>query len=123
MRCFRTRPSFAWLALITLALHGALSFGHVHLDGIEQEAPAADAAQACEAPSHQQCPPPAHHSDTCAICWKMTIAGSAVIPAPPAIPVASVAHAIHAPDRDASLVAASVPSHFHARGPPHEVAL
>ena len=64
----------ALLALAALVLQIVLSFGHVHLHGVVQSAPAAI--------TH-----PSDNDDYCAVCASIFLASSAFAPAPPQLPV------------------------------------
>jgi hypothetical protein len=95
----------ARLALFSLAIQIALSFGHFHAIA----APTAPSIQSAQ----QQLPAPApdtghHPDDLCAICVVSALAGTALAAAPPALPLPQ---AIELP-RQATYTAV-----FHAHAP------
>jgi hypothetical protein len=125
MRWFRSNAGrAAWLALFALACQFVLTFGHVHLTGIDVADTAAFSAgapgSAVGTPAApRQRAPSGLTQDFCALCNNINLAGALVLPTPPAIILPnSFIHrlqwmptAAHAGPR------ARV--YFDARGPPH----
>jgi hypothetical protein len=89
VQCHKRRGAF--LALAALALQVALSFGHVHLDGI-RPVTVHDIATSHEAalvevsrqmPTHN----PADDDDYCPICASIYLASTSFVSQPPPLPV------------------------------------
>jgi hypothetical protein len=119
MRFFGRCRIPAWIALLALAVQLGLSFGHVHAAGEDEYRAHGLALGACRASAEHPCPrSPAHHHDSCAICWAMMIAGSLVHPAPPALPVLYASSDTNQPDGGLLPAPAKVAVNFQARGPP-----
>src|ERR1700730_1525629 len=85
---FRMRLKLgSYIALLALAFQLVISFGHVHLDGID-----AQASTTIEA-TDSAVPAPADHDRSegadhyCAICAVMHLAGAVALAAPPSIPL------------------------------------
>jgi hypothetical protein len=81
----RHRRHGALLALAALVLQIVLSFGHVHLHGVAQSAPAAITHPIALADKNSQTPAPipADDDDYCAICASIFLASNAFAPPPP----------------------------------------
>ncbi len=117
MRIFRSKRSWGgWLALFALGLQLTLSFGHIHAEDL---APLNVAAQSQGA--SQNAPADDHHDgdkDFCAICAVMHMAGTTLLPSPPAValPVDVVSAVVVVAD----LTALQPPARqsFQARAPP-----
>ena len=92
MRWFYNRRFGSWLALAALALQLAVSFGHVHLDGVHRTYPAlalsGSGAQASQLPAPQ--PGNDADDDYCAICATIFLAATTFLPPAPQLPVPSV---------------------------------
>src|SRR5260370_9923641 len=80
----RHRRHGALLALAALVLQIVLSFGHVHLHGVAQNAPAAITHSIALADKNSQTPPPipADSADYCAVCASIFLASTAFPPPP-----------------------------------------
>jgi hypothetical protein len=119
MRWFRAnRRLCGRLALFALALQIGLSFGHVHADDVGRQTVALSAAnsQADRSPAGDE-----HRGrtdDTCAICATIALAGSLLLPEPPALIIARRFLDTPAPDRAEALVPGDHPLHTRARSPP-----
>jgi len=124
MRWFRSkRGAIAWLACFALACQAFAAFGHVHLaktSGNLIGFALADSARPGIAtdPSSPPQNSPAGPDDFCAICASISMAGTLVVPVPPAI-VAPISFVQTLPWS----LAATEPDalervHFDARGPP-----
>jgi hypothetical protein len=106
-----------WLALMTLALQLAVSFGHIHSEDVA----APDAAGITQLSAADGAPDGHRDSDhsNCGICATVHLAGTLLPPAPPTLALFAsfVAAAFDAalPDAPTAIAAAA----FHARGPPH----
>jgi hypothetical protein len=128
MRWFRSNVRLgSYLALLALTVQLALSFAHVHLDGIGSRAagtalsllkgtPAAALPDAPAAPSK-------HGSggladDFCAVCSLVQMAGSSVPAASPALPLPGPSSQIWRATRAEFRLAASRQFPFQARAPP-----
>jgi hypothetical protein len=90
VRCHKRRG--AWLALAALALQIALSFGHVHLDGVARAAPhgaVAGSHSIAVALGSGQIPAqnPGDDDDYCAICASMFLVATSFVSEPPQLPV------------------------------------
>jgi hypothetical protein len=123
MRALRSLRRFgAGLGLFALLLQLALSFAHVHPDdllgasaaGISQKA----AGKALADHGQQPQAPGAPHDD-CPICSVMHLAGTIVLPDPPAVavPTAFTVAAFVADDRD-TIVVTPRRLPFQTRAPP-----
>jgi hypothetical protein len=120
MRWVRSRIRLgSWSALLALTMQLALSFGHVHLEGIRKDFAAALGRAVQPAVSAAVTPDdPAQHSPhSCAICSAIRLGSvPAIAPALPLLfRVSDIAPGV---DADAPL---TVLLHFffEARGPPH----
>jgi len=80
----RHRRHGALLALAALVLQIVLSFGHVHLHGMAQSAPAAITHPIALADKNSQTPAPipVDNDDYCAVCASIFLASSAFAAAP-----------------------------------------
>ncbi len=120
MRWFYNRRFASWLALAALALQLAVSFGHVHLDGVHRSYPAlalsGSAAQASQLPA----PHPGNDGDDdyCAICATIFLAATTFLPPAPQLPVPSVSQTIERSDHVPVVFIASRRAPFQSRAPP-----
>ena len=118
---FFKREFGTWVALFALALQMAVSFGHVHLDGIHGAYPQTKItgfkAHAQSLPAQQ----PGGDDDDgyCAICATIYLTANSFVPQPPALPAQFASHAIedidHAPT---AIIVASPRQPFQSRAPP-----
>jgi hypothetical protein len=113
----------ALLALAALVLQIALSFGHVHLDGIIRTAPQAAIAGTHKVALAQSAPRlpaqnPGGDDDYCAICASIFLVSSSFVSEPPQLPVplgfARIEHSFSA----ARGVIAARRFAFQSRAPP-----
>jgi hypothetical protein len=128
MRWFRAkRRSCGWLALFALAVQIGLSFGHVHADdgGHRAIVPIVAALFGGNGPADPgPIPRPADHEphgladDTCGICAVIALAGSLLLPEPPALALPVRVLGAPAPDRTAALAPGDHPLQPRARSPP-----
>jgi len=128
MRWFRVNRRFCgWLASFALAVQIGLSFGHVHANDIGRQTLGSTAAAQSGANGPTDAgsvPAPADHEphgladDTCAICAIMALAGSLLLPEPPALALPVGVPDTSAPDRTAALVPGDHPLRPRARSPP-----
>ena len=118
MQLLRRHQSLVWLALFALCAQLVLSFGHVHLHLAQHHADAATPGT-CATHAQSPCPKPSDDDDAhCAICWTLSIAGTLVLPAPPAIDIPSLEpFPVERPLSVGSLWGKET-VHFQARGPP-----
>jgi hypothetical protein len=107
------------LALAALALQIAVSFGHVHLDGVHRAfAPvtvAGSDAQASQLPAPR---PGDDGDDYCAICATIYLAANSFLPPAPQLPVPFASRPIEHFDRVAAVFIASRRAAFQSRAPP-----
>src|SRR5215470_9265525 len=103
-----------WFALFAVALQLALSFGHIHPEDFAAASPAKVAA------SHSGGAPPAPigDHDDCPICAVMHLAGTVLLPAPPAIPLPAELVFTHFEAAAPNAPARAIKPSFQARGPP-----
>jgi hypothetical protein len=109
----------SWLALFALAVQFAVSFGHVHVDGIR----GADSAAALvlqQTKTAQSLPSPqgGDKDDYCAICASIYLVANSFVPPPPLLPVPLIAAAIDHIDRGAAIFIAPRRLAFQSRAPP-----
>ena len=108
-----------WVALAALTLQLAVSFGHIHLDGLHRGVPAVAAAlQGGDVP-----PAPAQHpnndtADYCAICATIHLAANAPLPTPPQLALPLVRSSVEHFDRVAAVFVAPRRAPFQSRAPP-----
>jgi hypothetical protein len=107
------------LALIALAFQLAISFGHVHLDGVR----IASKANSVGRPTHtaQSLPvqQPGDKDDYCAICANLYLAANSFVPLLPPLPVPLLlSSAIVHIDDGATLFVAPGRLAFQSRAPP-----
>ncbi len=116
----RHRRYGACLALAALALQLVVSFGHVHLDGVNRGFPAVHAAgsgaQALQSVPAQH--PGDDADDYCAICATIYLAANSFLPQAPQLPVPFVAQSIEHFDRVAVVFIAPRRAAFQSRAPP-----
>lgn len=126
MSWFRSnRGRVAVLALFALACQVVLSFGHVHLQkpetdsGVVSVALGNGSSSASVPPAAPQKGPSGLADDFCAICASISLAGTLVVPAAPAVlpPI----YVVHRPSRQLQSVDLASIDHwfFDARGPPN----
>ena len=120
MRRLRYGGKFgSWLALIALAFQLAVSFGHVHLDGVRIDSEAVAVGQTGHAAQSSPAQQPGEKDDYCAICASLYLAANSFVPSPPPLPVplllsSAIAHIDYGA---ASFVAPRRPA-FQSRAPP-----
>ncbi len=120
MRRLRYGGKFAsWLALVALAIQFAVSFGHVHLDGVRRiDAAAAIAARPTHTAQSLPSPPPGDKDEYCAICASIYLAAGSFVPPPPLLPVPLASITIAHFDRAAFVLVAPQRLAFQSRAPP-----
>jgi hypothetical protein len=116
----RHRRHGALLALAALALQIVLSFGHVHLHGVAQSAPAAITHPIALADKNSQTPAPIRgdNDEYCAICASIFLASSAFAPPPPQLPLPAKFQRVEHSFNAASTVVESQRLAFRSRAPP-----
>lgn len=102
------------LALVALFLQFALSFGHIHS---EDFATARPASVSVAIGTHAPAPFHGDHED-CPICVVMHLAGTLVLPAPPAIGLPYAADFALVDTAEGDHLAPALARPFHARAPP-----
>jgi hypothetical protein len=105
----------SWLALAALALQLALSFGHIHLEGVAR-AHWGNAAVATSTASTDPADP--GDDDYCAICATIYLAANSFVPQAPILPVPAVSRSATHTDRVAIIVIAPRRTPFQSRAPP-----
>ena len=122
MRHFRRRADIGYLALVALATQLFLSFGHTHAPRV----PDASLALACRTffkpAADENCPPLKTPRDDCAVCWTVALAGTLVLPEPPALVLPAPEIESWAPQLRPAQVATIRAAAFDARGPPLSIA-
>ncbi len=120
MRWFYNRRFASWLALAALALQLAVSFGHVHLDGVHRSYPVValngSGAQASQLPAPQ--PGNDADDDYCAICATIFLAANSFLPPAPQLPVPFVSRPIEHFARVAVDFIVPRRAPFQSRAPP-----
>ncbi len=121
MRPLRRRPEFGYLALFALAVQLALSFGHVHGAWASRE----NAPLACrtfyQPPADHGCPLHKTDHQGCAVCWTMSLAGSALLATPPGLTLPAAVGDPCRPDLGRDAAPRPTTAAFDARGPPASV--
>jgi hypothetical protein len=109
-----------WLALFALALQMAVSFGHVHLDGIHGVYP--EAAGAGFRPHAQALPaqPPGDDDDDayCPICASVYLTANSFVPAAPVLLVPSISNVVEHFSNNAPVFVVLRRLAFQSRAPP-----
>jgi hypothetical protein len=109
------RKGGGWLALFALTLQLALSFGHMHAEDFVRASHGLTIVTqgGADAPRDVD-----HDHLGCATCATVHLAGTLLLPAPPAVALPSdiIAARLSARHRDARQSARALA--FHARGPP-----
>jgi hypothetical protein len=120
MRWFRDHVRHgSWLALVALAINFAVAFGHVHALGgsVSERGPTAITA-AAHGDRSQHHPADGQADYLCPICMAAAAMGTALAPAPPALPVTSSISAVdHAIEQDFGIARPQRVA-FRPRGPP-----
>jgi len=105
----------------------AATFGHIHREDlvpIARQGPSASSGLAHVSSDRPNQPAqPADHDDSsthdvCTICASIALAGSLLIPEPPAVSVAIARHPTWVPDRATAVLRDRQRPEFQARGPP-----
>jgi hypothetical protein len=120
MRRRRYGGRFAsWLALIALAVQFAVSFGHIHLDGIRRVG-SASALVTRQTHTAQSSPTPlsGDKDDYCAICASISQVANSFVPPPPLLPPRPLSTSIDHIDRGAAIFLAPRRLAFQSRAPP-----
>jgi hypothetical protein len=109
----------SWLALIALAFQLAVSFGHVHLDGVRIVSKAAAVGQPSHTAQSLPAQQPGDKDDYCAICASLYLAANSFVPLPPPLPVPLLpsSEILHI-DYGAALSVAPRRLAFQSRAPP-----
>jgi hypothetical protein len=111
----------SWLALFALVIQLAVSFGHVHLEGIARSDPAGIASAAGTHSSHSLFAPrpgAGGDDDYCPICASVYLTANSFVPAAPMLPVPSASTAVEHFDHNARDFAAPRRLAFRSRAPP-----
>jgi len=110
--------SCARLALFALAVQLVAAFGHFHKDDLLPAVTAGLPAAQSSSRGADSPAPPADHSDSCTICASIAMAGSLVVPEPPAVIVPPAPRETLLPARTVVLAAGDAGFGFRARAPP-----
>jgi hypothetical protein len=115
------RRNLRWgtrLALLALTVQLALTFSHVHLDGVRQLHEYAKSVAAADNDGAPPTSPAPKHDPICAVCTLLQLAGSALSPDAPPLALPQQFALVPPPAQAAPAMAA--PSHlsFNARAPP-----
>ena len=109
----------SWLALIALAIQFAVSFAHVHLDGVGRAGYAGAVAQSTHGAQPQPAQQPSDDGDDyCAICASIYLAANSFVPAPPVLPVPLFPTEVDRFDRKSAIFIVSHRLAFQSRAPP-----
>jgi hypothetical protein len=110
-----------WLALFALAVQLAVSFGHVHLEGITQTDPARLASAAGGHSLHSPLaaqPGTGGEDDYCPICASIYLTANSFVPTAPVLPVPAVSNIVEHFVHNAPDFAAPRRPAFQSRAPP-----
>jgi hypothetical protein len=119
MRRLRYGGKFgSWLALIALAFQLAVSFGHVHLDGVRIDSEAVAVGRTGHAAQSSPAQQPGDKDDYCAICASLYLAANSFVPSPPLLPVPLRSNAVAHIDHGAASLVAPRRLAFQSRAPP-----
>jgi hypothetical protein len=122
MRWLRYDRRFGtWLALFALAVQLAVSFGHVHLEGITRTDAARFASAAGGHASHSLvAPQPGTNGedDYCPICASVYLTANSFVPVVPLLPLPTVSNVVEHSDHNAPDFAAPRRLAFQSRAPP-----
>jgi hypothetical protein len=120
MRWFRDHiRQGSWLALVAVAVNFALAFGHIHSsDGSEGADPLVAAIAAVHSDQTQHRPADNQADYLCPICMAAAAMGTAVGPAPPALPVEFAEAAIDRAVEHHFAIPHAPCTAFQSRGPP-----
>jgi hypothetical protein len=118
MRSLRRCSEFAWLALLALAAQILLSIGHSHDGHAVDRMASLQHRGFVPAAADQPCAPHQGDDKDCLICWTICVTGTAVLGAPPALPVPILSSGtVPLPLTDENLPRDTAAA-FKARGPP-----
>lgn len=106
------------LALCVLALQLALSFGHVHLDGIYRTKAGAAVTGFVAKAQPQPAPQSGDNDDYCAICASIYLATSSFVPQAPSLPVPFASQLVEHVDCATTAFVAPRRAPFQSRAPP-----
>ena len=109
----------SWLALFALAIQLAVSFGHVHLDGIRgMDSPAAVGRRHTHIAQSLTSPQGGDKDDYCAICANIYLVANSFVPPPPPLPVPLISTGIDHIDPSAATFVTPRRLAFQSRAPP-----
>jgi hypothetical protein len=109
-----------WLALVALAFQLAVSFGHVHIDGVRRTD---NSSKTFDRQTHAAQSLPAQQpgddgDDYCAICASIYLASNSFVPQAPELPVPLVSQVVRHFDRAAIVLVTPRRAPFQSRAPP-----
>lgn len=112
----------SWLALAALALQIAVSFGHVHLEGIARSDPApfasATGGRNSQSVLAHQPGTTGDEDDYCPICASIYLTANSFVPAAPLLPLPSLSDAVEHFSRNAPVFDVLRRLAFQSRAPP-----
>jgi hypothetical protein len=121
MRLLRRRTELGYLALFALAVQLALSFSHVHGAWASRE----NAPLACrtfyQPAADHGCPLNKTDHKGCAVCWTISLAGSALFATPPVLALPAPVSDPCRPDLGRDAAPRAMTAACEARGPPASV--
>ncbi len=107
------------LALIALVVQIVVTFGHVHLRGTAQNAPAAITHSTVRADKNSQTPRPIpENEDYCALCASIFLASTAFATAPPELPLCANFELVEHSSNAAAAATSRQHLGFRSRAPP-----
>jgi hypothetical protein len=119
MQSFRRHQSFIWLALFALSAQLVLTFGHVHLHATQNHQTDVATTGTCGPDAQSPCPKQSDDDEShCPICQVISIAGTLVLPAPPAIDLRPQEPVSVEPPRSVGSLCGEETVQFQARAPP-----
>jgi hypothetical protein len=119
VRTARFKRVAAWLAFAALALQIALSFGHVHIDGVHGTYRPADLTGTITLAKQLPAPQPGGDDDDyCAICATIYLTATSLTPQAPQLPARFAVQRVEHFDRVAFAFVATRRTAFQARAPP-----
>jgi hypothetical protein len=120
MRRLKASTTSGLLALFAIALQIALSFGHLHLEGVRRTDPGLAAlrpgVQSAQLLPAQQ--PGDDDDQYCAICASIYLAANSFVPVAPELPVPLASQAVEHFDRTAAIFVLPRRALFQSRAPP-----
>jgi hypothetical protein len=108
----------SWIALFAITLQLALSFGHLHLEGVGLVPSAAASAQANGSADDGPLPVGRHGHDLCAICATLGLLSTSALPAVSSLVLPVEAARVWVADLRSTPLPFALHFIFQARAPP-----